>query len=1138
MNRKIGTALVVGAGIGGMRTAMDLAEFGYGVTLIDRAPHLGGILSQLDYQFPTDRCGMCKMLPLIDRDVSSQYCLRKGFTHENIHVFLSTELISVEGEPGRFGVTLKRKQNWVDPALCVGCGLCTEVCPVEVPDTFNAGLSKRKAIYLPVPHEIPNPYIIDIAACNRCGECVKACPTHAIRLSEQERKKFRILVVDDELIVRDSLKELLENEGFFVNMAASGAEALDRLSEAPYHLMLTDIKMPEMDGVELLQKVRETFPDTTVIMMTAYATVETAVEAMKIGAVDYLIKPFEPETLIPMILKKYEDFETAGASRIEVGAIVLSGGTAYFDPRSGKNTLGYGIYPNVMTNIEFERILSGCGPTQGRLIRFDGKPIRKAAWLQCIGSRDIQIDADFCSNVCCMFAIKEALVAQRRADGDFEASILYMDMRTFGKSFQRYRDTAEQEHGVRFIRGRVHSVTQDRGTGDLLIRYADPGGQMVEVAQDAVILSVGQRPATGSQALADLLGIQLNPWGFHENPPFSVTRTSREGIFVGGSFSGLKDISDSVIHASAAALSASRILHASGGSLTPQPSPSVELRDVTRESPSLLMTLCTCNGAILDETVKAALKTHFTSDPDVAQVEYAEQICTTEGWTGLSKLAKTRRPNRILIGACLFNGYTGKLRELSMETGLSSALMEMVDIGSPVFCVKDAPKEKYEATLERILKIGITRLKNVDPAPKAPTRIQQRALVVGGGIAGMSAALAVADHGYPVDIVEQDTQLGGNLSWIKKTIEGHDTQSLLEETLSRVEKHPNIRVHTESHVLEAFGQAGHFMTNIQNGAKEIKTITHGVAILATGGIEARTQSYGYGTSETIVTQKELELNLHENRIDAAKLKSVVMIQCVDSREEPRNYCSRICCVSALKNALYLKEKNPTCKITILYRDLMTYGFSETYYTRARRADILFMQYDLENKPAVVQMDDDLLVKAHEPILDRQIQIGADLVVLATGIVPTLPVTLAQVFGASIDPDGFFLEAESKWRPVDSLKDGVFACGIAHSPRSITESIATAEAAAQRSLRILNQESIPTSRVTAIVRHSLCSLCERCIEACPYGARTFNLDQTQVQVNSLMCQGCGTCVSTCPNGASVLEGFRKQQMFDVIDAALI
>ena len=227
--------MVVGAGISGIRAALDLAETGYGVVLIDRSPHLGGILSQLDYQFPTDRCGMCKMLPLVDRDASSQYCLRKGLFHENIEILLSTELVSVEGEPGSFQVTVKQKPSWVDPELCMGCGECVKVCPVEITDSFNAGLTLRKAIYLPVPHAIPNQYLIDFTACTRCGECEKICPTGAFRISEQERKRFQILVVDDELIVRDSLKEWLEEEGFSVDMAESGPEALSRLSEKPYH---------------------------------------------------------------------------------------------------------------------------------------------------------------------------------------------------------------------------------------------------------------------------------------------------------------------------------------------------------------------------------------------------------------------------------------------------------------------------------------------------------------------------------------------------------------------------------------------------------------------------------------------------------------------------------------------------------------------------------------------------------------------------------------------------------------------------------------------------------------------------------------------------------------------------------------
>ncbi|MBW2514624.1 MAG: response regulator, partial [Deltaproteobacteria bacterium] len=451
MGKKLGKALVVGAGISGIRTALDLAETGYGVTLVDREPHLGGVLSQLDDQFPSNHCGMCKMLPLVKRDQSSQFCLRKGLFHENIDILLNTDVIAIDGEPGKFSVSVRKKPTWVDPQRCVGCGVCEAVCPVEIPDTFNEALTTRKAIYLPVPHTIPNPYVIDLAACSHCGECEKICPTQAIELSLEKRKDFRVLVVDDELIVRDSLKEWLTEEGFFVDAAESGPAALEKLSNTPFNLMLTDIKMPGMDGVELLRKAKESFPDLCVLMMTAFATVETAVEAMKIGAQDYLMKPFDPEQMIAKTVQIYEEIEGGDIRDLEVGAIVFSGGTSYFDPADSKDIYAYKTNPNVITSLELERLLSGTGPTQGRLIRpHDGKNIKKIAWIQCVGSRDIQHDADYCSSVCCMVAIKEATLVAKKSPSPVETAIFYMDMRTFGKSFQRYRDNAEQEHGVRF----------------------------------------------------------------------------------------------------------------------------------------------------------------------------------------------------------------------------------------------------------------------------------------------------------------------------------------------------------------------------------------------------------------------------------------------------------------------------------------------------------------------------------------------------------------------------------------------------------------------------------------------------------------------------------------------------------------
>jgi len=879
--------------------------------------------------------------------------------------------------------------------------------------------------------------------------------------------------------------------------------------------------------------------------MTAYATVETAVEAMKIGALDYLLKPFDPDTLIPMIIRTYQDLEASKEPLMEVGALVFCGGTSYFDPAAGKNTYGYGIYPNVVTSLEFERILSGTGPNQGRLVRLsDGKPLRKVAWLQCVGSRDIQIDADYCSSICCMHAIKEALVAKERAGGALEAAIFYMDMRTFGKSFQRYRDRAETEHGVRFEKGRVHSVLYNENSGDLIVRHVDYSGTHSEEIFDMVVLSVGQRPALGTTALAEMVEMPLNQWGFGQTEPFSLTRTSKEGIVLGGSFSGLKDISESVIQASAAALSASRIIHAAGGSLCPEITTVEPFPDISREPPRVLIAVCTCGDLLAKLLDTQQLVRCLKVDPAVNQVEFLEQTCTVTGWENLIEQVEKHKPNRILIGSCLPYVYAQKIKELGRQVGLNPALIEVVDLmlmaqSSKLKSEKLSADEisKINSESLAILGTGLARLKWADPDPVPGEKILQQALVVGGGIAGMSSAIAVADHGFQVDLIEQEEMLGGNLNWLQRTLEGNTTKTILDETLLKVEKHPLIRVHTHSQVRASHGQVGRFYTTIEDKEKGAFTLEHGVTILATGGVEADTTSYNYGTSEAIVTQRELERKIHDNTIDPSRLGSIVMIQCVDSRQEPRNYCSRICCTTALKHALHFKEQNPEINVFILYRDMMTYGFTESYYTLARKSGVIFIQYDVDEKPQVTPMDGSVRVTAAEPIIGQKVQIDADLVVLATGIVPKLTKDLAESFGATLDQDGFFEEAESKWRPVDSLKEGIFACGLAHSPRNITESIATAEAAAQRALRILSYERIPAGKVVAEVRHSLCSLCERCIEACPYGARAVDPELEKVLVNAAMCQGCGSCATVCPNSASTLAGFLDQQMFDVIDSAL-
>jgi heterodisulfide reductase subunit A len=1138
MKKKIGSALVVGSGISGIRSALDLAEQGYHVTLIDKAPHLGGVLTQLDYQFPSDHCGMCKMLPLVERDASSQYCLRKGLFHENIEIMLSTELAGVDGEPGKFQATLRQKPSMVNKDLCIGCGECAKVCPVEVPDSFNAGLSKRKAIYLPIPHNTPNTYTVDLSVCTLCGECEKVCPTKAVDFGTEARRKFRILIVDDELVVRDSLKEWLDDEGFQADTAESGKEAIEKIAKEVYQLLLLDIKMPGMDGVEVLRRSKEMRPELPVVMMTAYATVETAVEAMKIGALDYLMKPFDPDTLVPLIVQLYQKIERTGERILDVGAVIFASGFESYNPATGKNTYRYGELPNVVTSIEFERIMSGTGATGGRLINpHDGKELRKIAWLQCVGSREPQANSDFCSSVCCMFAVKEALIAKEKSNGSVDTAIFYMDMRTFGKDFQRYRDSAEQDQGVRFIRNRVHSVETSKKGDDLKLVYLDAAGTRNEEEFDLVVLAAGQRPPASTKALAEMAGLELNPWGFCRVEDFSLSRTNRDGLYLAGSFSGLRDISESVIQASSASLEASRLIHSKGGSLAPQLDQDKPYRDVSRELPAISAILCTCGESTQNSVDFERIGSWLGEQESVGQVHRVRRLCTQEGWEDLQNKVKATASNRLLIGACIPYLYGPRLRELGEGIGLDPRLMDVVDIRTPSFPAGDGKGAEVDREIRAILSMGLGRLRKADPVPVSSRKITQKALVIGGGIAGMSAALAIADHGFQVSVVEQGEELGGNLRQIYRTIEGGDPQDLLQKTISGLEKHPRIQVHKKATVMAFHGHVGRFSTVIEKGDGKAEVLEHGVTILATGGREAKTGSYGYGEIKNVITQHELEKKIQDGSLDPGTLNTVVMIQCVDSREEPRNYCSRICCTSALKNALYLKEKNPNTEVYILYRDMMAYGFLETFCTEARRKGVIFMTYDVNDKPKVSVQDGPLSLVIKDPILGRDIAVKPDILVLSTGIVPNEGKSLAHLFGVELNQDGFFQEAESKWRPVDFLKEGIFMAGLAHSPRSITETIAMAQAAAQRSLRILSSERLAAGNLVAEVRHSLCSLCERCVAACPYGARQYEEDDDRIAVDELMCQGCGSCAAVCPNSASVLRGYSDQQVLEVIDAAL-
>ena len=1146
MAEKSGSALVIGAGISGLRSAIDLAETGYHVFLVDKAPHIGGILEQLDHQFPTNRCGMCKLLPAVEPDQASQQCLRRGLFHGNIEILASAEVMDISGEAGSFCATLHQHPTLVDPNRCMGCGQCAEVCPVEVKDPFNAGLSTRKAIYQPAPQALPGTHVIDLSACTHCGECVSVCPTGAIRMAAADRKKFKILVADEASSVREQLQTLMAGEGFLVDTAESGEAALEKLKSEAFHLVLLDIKMPDMEGVDVLKEALAVQPSLQVVMTTACAAVQSAVESIKAGAADYLVKPFSEDFLLPQIYRFYEESGKGRQRELSVGAVIIATGCRYFNPAEGKDIFGYGLYPDVVTHLAFERLISGTGPFGGRLVRpSDRRPVNKIAWIQCVGSRDLQTDSDFCSSICCMSAVKEAMLAREIGGGQVETVIFHMDLRVFEKPFQQYLDDAKRS-GVRFQRCRVHSVACSEDGARLAIRYVDMDGAR-EALFDLVVLSVGQRPAEDAEKFSEMLGLELNPWGYLAPRPFSLTETSAPGVFLGGAVSGLTDINDAVIRAGAAACGASKAIHKSGGSLeTVESADDGRGRDINREEPNILVILCVCGDRLKTLIDMDVLLDRIQTEPAVSQCLQVDGLCSPDGWAKMLEELKDKPVNRILLATCAANAYAHRRLEIADAAGLPEAAVQIKDVFPSDWFAGGAPAKEQTpyntGYVERCLKLAIAGLKGIHWGPAEKIPVYQSALIIGGGIAGMTAALSIAGHGFRVDLVEKADQLGGNLNWLGRTIDGADVAERLQTTVSRVNDNSLIHVHLNSTVADIRGSVGRFQSTIGEG-KNAQTGHHGAVLLATGGVEGATESYGYGKSPAVMTQKAFETARSEGRIDPAALSSVAMIQCVDCREPPRNYCSRVCCLSSLKHALYLKEQNPDLSVYILYRDMMTPGFYETYYTQARRKGIIFFPYTPEAKPEVVvpgQNGDGasrLRIRANDPIIGQSVEIEADLLILATGITPVLPGDLMSKLRAEVDEHGFFKEADFKWRPVESLAAGVFACGLALSPRLIDESMASAEAAAMRAVRMINRQYLTAGRKIAVVRHSLCSGCQLCISACPYGAREIDPEFGRIEVNPLKCQGCGACAAICPNSATVLAEGSETEMFEMIDAAM-
>lgn len=988
----------------------------------------------------------------------------------------------------QYGVEMPRFK--LEEDNCILCGLCVRICE-------RMGVGAIQITGRGVEMKVDTPYHDYSEVCRTCGACASVCPTGAIKLEEiSENIPIPIRSEFD--------KGLTTRSPIYI----------------PFPQAVPNVPVIDRDRCVYFQtgncRICENF---------------CPANAIHYDQEDEIIE-------------------------LDVGAIILTAGYDTFDPEI-KSSLGYGKYPNVMTSIEFERILSPSGPHQGHVLRpSDKKEPRSIAFIQCVGSRNNQpeIDAAYCSGVCCMYSIKEAIIVKEHLK-DVDSTIFFMDIRAQGKDFDKYYDRAQQQYGVNFVRSKVERIESVNGNGDLRVFYTTEDGKLASADYDMAILAVGFRPPKSVVSIADKLGVRLNKYNFMKTDEFDPVETTREGVYVCGVISGPKDIPETVMEASGAVASAAELLsEVRNTQVIPKEYPPE--RDVTGETPRIGVFICHC-GINIGSIVNVPSVVEFARQQ--SNVVYAEEntfTCSQDTIERMKELIHEHNLNRVVVASCSPRTHEPLFQETLREAGLNPYLFEMANIRDQCSWVHMNEPEKATRKAKRLVKMAIAKSRLIEPLPKIELPVIQKGLVIGGGIAGMVSALSIANQGYDVSLIEREPELGGNLRKIYYTIDGGDVQNYLCDMVDKVEKHPLIKVYKNAELAEINGYIGNYKTTVKpqdvEGPVEIE---HGVLVVATGGEESKPDEYLYGKSDRVITQLELEQKIREAdemlsvkgkkpSADILKAKSIVMIQCVGSREEGRNYCSKVCCQEAVKNALKLKMMNPKVDIYILYRDMRTYGFMEEYYQEARDNGILFIRYEIEQKPEVkineVKGKERLAVKVKDLVLDYELLIEPDFLVLAPAIVPRADApVLGQMLKVPLNEDNFFLEAHVKLRPVDFATEGVFLAGLAHSPKSLSEAISQAKAAASRACTIISHDIYEAEAVISQVDEDLCSGCGLCVSMCPYGApEIIEKNGGRVsRVNTALCKGCGSCVAVCPSGAMQQLGFKSNQLFEMVKESL-
>jgi heterodisulfide reductase subunit A len=998
-----GSVAVVGGGIAGIQAALDLADSGFKTYLIESRPSIGGVMSQLDKTFPTNDCAMCILSPK----------LVETARHPNIELLGYSDVKSITGKAGDFRVKVLRKARYVDETKCTGCGTCTEKCPSKVPDEYNAGMSKRKSIYIPFAQAIPRVATIDAAHCmyltkGKCGVCKKVCGPKAVDYEQKD-------------------KEIELNVG-------------------------------------------------SVVLATGF-------------------KPFDPS-----ILKNYR-----------------------FD------------HPDVITSLQFERLLSASGPTQGHVTKqSDGKVPKNVAFIQCVGSRNPRIDRKHCSSVCCMYATKESIIAKEH-DPELDITIFQIDVRAYGKNFEEFYNRARKEYGIKYINSRPPEVIVNPDNS-LSLKFEDFNtGDLVTGKYDLIVLSIGLDPADSTHALANSSGIGLDDFGNIATTIENPVETSVAGIYVCGVAQGPKDIPDTVAQASAAASKAAALLCGERGTL-------IKERKFPDEKPlspepRIGVFVCHCGINIGSVVNVPSVVEYAKTLPGVAHAQEMLYACSSDSQVTIKDMITKNNLNRVVVASCTPRTHEPLFQNTCREAGLNPYLFELANIREHCSWVHMKEKERATEKAKGIVQMAVAKSALFQPLYKQQVPLINKALVLGGGVAGMTAALDIANNGYSVTLVEKDKELGGMLRDMTELYDGKKPADVLKDLISRVSGNKNIKIINEAKLMKVEGYLGNFKGVVLANGKEMP-VDFGAAVIATGARNLEPSGlFNYGNDKRIVTQAQLEKMLGAG-IDA---KTITMIQCAGARNKEREYCGRTCCIDAVKNAIRIKKANRGASVYILYRDMRTYGVTEKLYETARDLGVLFIKYEAEKPPKVQGSS----VVVHDSMLNQEIEIASDLVVLSTPLISGENEEINQLFKIPLDKNKFFLEAHPKLRPVDFATDGVFLCGSAQAPKLIDEAISQASAAASRACTILSRKFIETEGAISVVNEAKCIGCGTCVTVCPYNAPSLYDATVKVEevtyttkkskINPAACKGCGSCAAACPAGAITAQHFSSREIGEAIDA---